>query len=195
MFLRFEGNSKIDRDFESLQEAIKKFESLSSPQLSPTHVVGELDCETTIRSQFDGSNRLYKTCLMNATTLIDSNKARIKFAKSTAAISFKNNKNISYLPIEISKALPSLQILEASYCNVTQIGPENFQGLIFLKLLWLSSNKIESIPSNTFKGLTYMENIDLSEFISFHLLILLNLLYACFDDHHIQLGTISKPST
>lgn len=77
---------------------------------------------------------------------------------------FDDNKNLSYLPENISSTFPNVASLSAERCSLKAVGKENFNGLKKMKFLWLSSNSIEQIPSDTFKDLVELERIYLCKF-------------------------------
>jgi Leucine-rich repeat (LRR) protein len=108
-----------------------------------------------------------KVCSFTEATAINSNTTRVKSEYNATAITFYSNKNISYLPIETGKVFPSLLLVQATYCNLKQISPENFAGMVNVIRLWLSGNKIEDIPPKTFKGLVSLVDLDLRESKSF----------------------------
>lgn len=78
------------------------------------------------------------------------------------------NKNIEYLPYKIHMQFPNLVEYAADDCSIKQISKENFEKLNRLQKIFLSSNKIQKISGNTFKGLETLARVDLSEFFTNH---------------------------
>lgn len=77
---------------------------------------------------------------------------------------FDHNKNASYLPDKISAAFPSVVGLSAEKCALKTIGKSSLSGLVKLKFLWLTGNKIEHIASDTFADLVGLERLYMCEF-------------------------------
>lgn len=75
----------------------------------------------------------------------------------------ENNKKINYLPINLHENFPNLFGLDARDCAIKQIKNENFRGLKFLKILWLSRNQIDIIAKNTFEDLKHLEYVSLGK--------------------------------
>ena len=81
----------------------------------------------------------------------------------TQSLSFKNNKEVKFLPKNIAKTFPNLIEFNAKNSSLKKVDPETFKNLDKLKLLDLSSNEIESIDPETFTDLTSLEELDLSD--------------------------------
>lgn len=78
-------------------------------------------------------------------------------------LTFENNKNINYLPINLHENFPNLFGLDGRDCSIRQITNDNFRGLKFLKQIWLSKNNIEIIASNTFEENKHLEYVSLGK--------------------------------
>lgn len=65
------------------------------------------------------------------------------------------------MPLGLSKTFPNLLTIQAIYCKVKKIIPENFAGLKHVIKLMFFANSIENIPSGTFKGLPSLIEVDL----------------------------------
>lgn len=100
---------------------------------------------------------------MNETTMISDTKTTINSTQNAAGFRIVENKKVLFLPIEISKTFPALEIIEIRGCAITLIGPENFDGLTKLKSLFLRDNQITHIPSGTFTTLESLYEVDMSK--------------------------------
>lgn len=74
-----------------------------------------------------------------------------------------NNKNIFFLPVDVSKTFSNLVVLKAWDCSLTTISRENFRGLGKLQFLDLETNQISKITRDTFRDLESLEWIWLSK--------------------------------
>lgn len=83
-------------------------------------------------------------------------------------IRFDGNKRIEYLPYKVYMQFPNLIHFKAKECSVKQIMKENFEKLSRLQKIDLSSNVIQKISGNTFKGLESLMQIKLREFFLHH---------------------------
>jgi Leucine-rich repeat (LRR) protein len=101
---------------------------------------------------------------MDERTKIDSKETTIAITRDETieGLSFWCNYRIKYLPIQVSEKFPNLLAYQASYCSITEISKDHFQGLSKLKLLHLAANQIEKISTDTFEELVALEGLDLS---------------------------------
>lgn len=106
-----------------------------------------------------------KTCFMQNTTTIDARDFKISTTRDEAveAITYEENKKISYLPLEAYKKFPNLQAYAAWGCSIKIVKRDNFKNLYRMKLINLSQNQIEMLFSDTFEGLLLLEEIYLCE--------------------------------
>lgn len=117
----------------------------------------EVTCELTfVRGWSLGS---LKTCSMQESTVIDAPLVRILSNRdeSVKALTFEENKKISFLPLETFKKFPNLNAYAAWGCSIKIVQKEHFQNLINLMLINLAGNQIEIIYSDTFEGLTKLK--------------------------------------
>lgn len=117
-------------------------------------------------------NKTLYTCVLNEYEIIDGQNYKI-FANTEPyqlplikdediqAISFVNNKNIKFLPVNIGESFPNLIAMKASGNSIANITRETFMNLPKLKFLNLSFNKIKSLNPDTFEYLTGLENLNL----------------------------------
>lgn len=126
--------------------------------------VQEITCEATLTFKWAYVDIEIPTCLFNSTTVVDSSDVLIKSDFAASGIYFQDNKKTAHLPIGISKTFPNLLILDATYCSIKRLRPENFEGLKNLKFLWMAGNLIDVIPRDTFKDLVSLTDIDLRKF-------------------------------
>lgn len=122
----------------------------------------KIECETVTNYHWiDVGDR--KSCFMNETTEIDSNRFTIVAPRDSTieGLYFHKNKRIFYLPVNVHQKFPELEVLTASYCSVKQISKNNFKNLKELKFLWLESNQIKTIPRDTFEDLQSLQKLEL----------------------------------
>lgn len=111
----------------------------------------------------ENSKFLPTTCSIKPTSVIDAEDFQISSNLNASAITFNQNWNFSYLPIKVGELFPDLHIIEGTSCLFKKISEANFEGLKSLKELRLSSNHIEEIPSECFKDLISLKELQLSE--------------------------------
>lgn len=118
----------------------------------------EIDCE-----KVDHFIRFEKCCFLNDFTVIDA--VNVTFAEpeklDVEAILFSGNENIKFLPSNVYKKFPNLEVYLARKAAIREISALNFQWLFKLKWLDLQRNQIEFIPDDCFKGLTSLYKINL----------------------------------
>lgn len=106
-----------------------------------------------------------KTCFMDVQTTIDSKGFSIneRTANATYGLMMNYNKNIQYLPEDITEVFPYLMAYAAAHCAIEEIYKENFDGLTNLRFLNLAGNKISAISSNTFRSLISLERLSMTD--------------------------------
>lgn len=106
-----------------------------------------------------------KTCQISTSAVIDSDNFTISsdYDDDVDGIDYSSNKKINYLPVNPATIFPNLAIISASGCSIKSLSRQNFEGLRKLRALYLESNKIERVNSDTFKNLDELEQIFLSE--------------------------------
>lgn len=104
------------------------------------------------------------TCYMRTVT-INSTGLEITNERNMAirAIEFSSNKMVQFLPEHPAQNFPNLEIYKATGCAIEKIQKKNFKNLSKLKVLWITSNPLETITSDTFEDLTSLESLVLSE--------------------------------
>ena len=121
----------------------------------------QVSCERNNRRNLRSS----KTCRMSGTTEINTADTTIATRdESIERLAFNHNRNIKFLPIEVSEKFPNLMGLEAGDCSLTTISKENFKDLTKLRLLGLYYNQIEKIRSDVFGDLVALEKLFLCKF-------------------------------
>ncbi|KAL7026929.1 hypothetical protein ACKWTF_005238 [Chironomus riparius] len=116
-------------------------------------------------------NKTLKTCVVNeaidnSNYLISANplfSSDFVNADTIEAISFKNNKNVKYLPKNLFNIFPNLVEFSAENAGLTKINPQDFKGLKKLKSLNLSANGLTNIDRESFKDLTSLEELILDD--------------------------------
>lgn len=116
-------------------------------------------------SPYSSRHAIYKTCFMNDTAVINFNDFAISSVQdeSIARLDFFTNRNIFYLPVNVSESFPKLSFYNAQNCSIKAISKENFEGLFELKKLYLDNNEIAKIPSDIFDDLGQLEWLTLGE--------------------------------
>jgi Leucine rich repeat len=129
--------------------------------------LNEISCEKADDFVWDHAGAQH-TCYLNLKTVIKSPDATIKYRDVTVqGIYFHKNKNVEFLPMNISEKFPNLVVYAASMCSVKALKTENFRKLFKLRHLWLEYNHIEEIASDSFMDLKSLERIELRECKSF----------------------------
>lgn len=115
----------------------------------------EIDCENV------GHFARFKCCFFNETTTIDAINVTFAGLENSAidAIDFTSNKKIQFLPVEVYKKFPNLEMYLAERAAIKKISAVNFARLQNLKVLWLYNNRIEFVPDDCFQGLTKLHKI------------------------------------
>jgi Leucine rich repeat len=103
------------------------------------------------------------TCFMNFTVFINDPKTTIKSDQKAAGLRIVDNLKVQFVPIEIGKVFPTIEIMDICRCSISEIGPEHFDGMSKLQSLFLCNNQITHIPPKTFTSLKSMTNLDLSK--------------------------------
>lgn len=82
---------------------------------------------------------------------------------TSLTISLIRSEGMKYLPVKVHLNFPNLEEYVAYYCDIEEVSKENFQNLLKLKSINLHGNKLETIESDTFDGLTNLEYIGLGK--------------------------------
>lgn len=124
----------------------------------------EVSCESNRSWNWGYPVGNQKTCFIEEIT-IDSQGFSIASAEdeATGGIYFEENKQVSYLPVNVHKIFPNLMGLSAAECSIKTLTKENFKNLKKLKELKLRYNQIEIIQNDVFEDLTSLEELDLGE--------------------------------
>jgi hypothetical protein len=134
-------------------------------------------CSITSASQIscerDSTNRVArvgasKFCFMQTSTTIATEGVLISLRDPyITELNFNLNHKISFLPVRVHKAFPSLINYMAAGCSLKSIGRESFKNLNNLRVLLLQSNQITTIYNDTFTDLLSLEYLDLGKKINF----------------------------
>jgi hypothetical protein len=133
----------------------------------------EIRCEAVVGGNwtpyFPQWDSHFKTCRMHGKTQIDEDGVTIAdYNPNVLGLTFKENKKIRYLPVEVSLRFPKLFVYIACYTSITGITKANFfEGFKSLRILDLSFNKIEGIYGDTFEDLISLELLWLCENLKF----------------------------
>lgn len=132
----------------------------------------QISCEKTGNflhkfSPYSNRHAIYKTCFMNESTVINSSDFTISSFRdeSIARLDFFSNRNIFYLPVNVSESFPKLSFYNAQNCSIKFISNKNFKGMFELKKLYLDNNGIEKICSDTFEDSLVLEWLTLGKIV------------------------------
>lgn len=127
----------------------------SSSQLE----AAEINCEVVYRYK-----RFEKCCYFDRDIVIDALNVTIAGLENSdvEAIQFSGNEKVEFLPVNVYKNYPNLEVYLAGFAAVKEISAFNFARLLNLKSLDLKNNAIKFIPHDCFQGLTKLNQIDLS---------------------------------
>lgn len=126
--------------------------------------IPKLGCRRTGKLFWPYTSGRLETCLLNRSIVIDANNTQLDSTYNARGLYMQNNKNISYLPIDIYKVFPTLVVIDATSCSIKTVGPENLRNLTSLEFLWLRENLLDVIPKDTFKDLISLTSLDLGKF-------------------------------
>lgn len=117
-------------------------------------------------SPYSSRHVVFKTCFMDESTVINLTDFTIsEFQDETIArLDFFGNKQIFYLPVNVSQSFPKLLFYNAQNCSIKNISRENFEALFESKKLYLDNNEIDRIQKDTFEVLQMLEWLTLSMF-------------------------------
>lgn len=105
-----------------------------------------------------------KACFMNSATTINSTGLTITPRDETiGGLHLQSNQKVRFLPEKVSETFPNFLAYYAYGCSLTEVSKIHFENLVKLRVLQLSGNQIEKIPSNTFEDLKSLEYLDLSK--------------------------------
>lgn len=132
-------------------------------QTTKTNAKSKISCELNDMLQFVNSF-WHQSCLLDRSAKIRTPDVQVASnVSSTSALYMNGNKKILYLPFGLSLVFPSLYVITAQDCSVIELRKENFSGLKQLSHLGLEGNMIETIESETFRGLDSLVVINLSK--------------------------------
>lgn len=121
----------------------------------------EINCE-----KYDRFSHVEKFCFLNEATVINVVNVTIGGLEidDVRGINFDGNEKIHFLPVEVYKKFPNLEVYLAVSAQIQKISALNFEKLSRLKVLSLFGNRIESIPNHCFQGLNKLYKINLSTY-------------------------------
>lgn len=115
----------------------------------------EITCES-IEHRSDGL-----TCAVTNYTAVDAPDFIFSGDRNDEIdeLNLSYNRKVVHLPVSVHQKFPNLKYYQASRCSLHEISGKHFELLINLRELRLSRNEIESIPRDTFTGLTQLAEI------------------------------------
>lgn len=126
--------------------------------LSKSKATNQVLCENIVFD--DWGLEMQKVCLVSEAKLhsVDFEFASQKDS-SMHVLCFDLNKEVYYLPVDVYKTFPNIEVYSASECSLRSISKENFQKLMSCTYLWLKHNELFKIDSNTFEDLVSLEKL------------------------------------
>ena len=150
----------------------KKKKEKSKPKKVKQQEYREIACdyEQSREIFWPNLNKTLFTCVVNEHEIIDGENYKIfpnaepypiplLESDSIQALSFVDNKNIKYLPVNIGESFPNIMIISASGNSIEKVSSENFKNMPQLKSLNLSGNRIKTLSSDTFENLDNLEEL------------------------------------
>lgn len=123
-----------------------------------TSAATEISCE-----KIEQGNDV-KLCYFDKTTSINFNDTAIATKDdSVKGIFMTYNEKIRYLPVQVHKKFSNLQKYYAAECSIQAISKANFEKLTKLTEIWLTTNEITRVKSDTFQGLSSLKIVKLGE--------------------------------
>lgn len=105
-----------------------------------------------------------KCCFLHEMTVINEINVTIADLENSdvKGILFEHNKNVEFLPVNIYRNFPKLEMYSARNASVRELSALNFEMLTKLNYLDLRWNQIEFVPDYCFQGLGELSQIYLS---------------------------------
>lgn len=136
---------------------------LSSLVLNSIALENEISCEKVeVVNELPMDSR--KRCVLSQTTKINAGGFLIKSPRdeSVERVDLAYNKQIEFLPENISESFPNMKVYDAAACAIRRISRANFVNLKEIQKLFFDGNLIERVEGDVFEGLTTLEYIYLS---------------------------------
>lgn len=92
---------------------------------------------------------------------MEFDKNKVKNKENVKKLSFTDNNIINYMPKDISKYFPKIETLIIQHASLLEIYSKDLNGLIELKIIYLSYNKLQILPSDLFIHNKKLTSIDL----------------------------------
>lgn len=157
--VNLEGNECID-------EYIQDKDPLQRSSARIDRQCGYIESTTTdVSCESIAPRRYSKCCFLNNATSIDTTNSSFSGVRddSVREINLAHNKKINFLPIRVNDKYPELRSYDAANCSVKTIAKLNFERMVNLKYLKLSSNEIETLDSDTFEDLANINYLSIGK--------------------------------
>lgn len=127
-------------------------------------LTGEIDCES--KRDFSWPNvGSGQTCMLTSKNVtIDNPDVTIKPDNAIKALHLGGNRNVTFAPVKLALSFPDLLGYSLNSCSIKSVSKIHFENLRKLKSLYLGSNPIEIIYSNTFEDLVSLTHLHVSKF-------------------------------
>lgn len=114
---------------------------------------------------WEGDDNPLITCSINQATRWDSRTviAPTSYDNHTRGLRIVNNKNLKFIPKNLSHLFPNLRRISLSNSSIESIAQYDFEGLKNVRSLDLSRNVISIVNSASFKQLNSLEELNLSD--------------------------------
>lgn len=151
------GNAKVQELTSSRVESNCKYERPKSND-------NEFFCDQIIRSSFGIYCEFGSEANTSSEdyTIISNDYPRIQHFSISDYKRKEPLKNIQFLP-KANKFIRNVILYAAEKTSIKTIAKKNFDGMVWLRILVLTSNQIETVQNDAFQGLDSILKIDLGE--------------------------------
>lgn len=169
-FIDLTSNVCIDGKFSGESEILEVLSNIKSNCKfeRPKNKPDELNCDEILRCEFGLCCKIYPGAeiLSPEIRLVSKDYPRVQSLTIRSEINSQASRdefeNIRYLPVA-NHFIRNLVDYRVHNTFLKTIRKENFEGMIWLEKLYLTSNLIEAIPSDSFQGLVRLKSINLGE--------------------------------
>lgn len=163
------SNICVDQKFSGeleIQGMISSIESKCENK-RPSSQTNEVLCEQTLKCEYGICCIIGRETHINSQnsqnySIFSSDFTRIQSLSILEFYEVERLENIQFFPV-VNRLIRNLIRYEVKNTLIKNISEENFNGMIWLEILRLSSNLIETVPDDAFQNLISLKEIDLSK--------------------------------